>query len=114
MPRNKKTVLPMGHVRKYTSNGTKQVSQEQRVAQAKALVEVGKRQAEKEAAAERANAAAVESRWQDFNPSTTAIFSHVRAPSYGPCGPPGRLKLAEMNGSSPNTNSLSQNFLGVS
>ena len=80
MVRNRKTVLPKGHIRKYTSSGTSQVSQEKRIEQNKALIEAGKRQAEQaaaaaiaaaqdDAAAERAKTAAVESHWQAFNDS---------------------------------------------
>ena len=83
--RNSKTKLPPGHPRKYTSNGTKQVSQEKRIQHNKELIAAGQRKAEQEAeaaiaaaraeaeaereaaAAERAKAAAVESHWKDFD-----------------------------------------------
>ena len=52
MPRNKKTLLPKGHPRKYTSNGALQnVSQEKLIQHHKDLVAAGKLQAEKAAAA---------------------------------------------------------------
>ena len=43
MVRNKQTVLPTGHPREYTSNGTTQVSQADRIAQNVALVAAGQR-----------------------------------------------------------------------
>jgi hypothetical protein len=43
MVRNEQTVLPTGHPREYTSNGTTQVSQADRIAQNVALVAAGQR-----------------------------------------------------------------------
>ena len=43
MVRNKQAVLPTGHPREYTSNGTTQVSQADRIAQNVALVAAGQR-----------------------------------------------------------------------
>ena len=90
MVRNRKASLPKGHSRKYTSNGTKQVSQEKRIEHNKNLIAAGQRKAEKEAAtaiaaareeaaaaqeavaAERAKAAQLESQWQEFNDTNLA------------------------------------------
>ena len=97
MVRNKQTVLPTGHPREYTSNGTTQVSQADRIAQNEALVAAGQRKAEKaaeksvaearaeadaaraeadaaraEADAARASAATVERGWQAFNDTNLA------------------------------------------
>ena len=90
MVRNKRTVLPTGHPRKYTSNGTTQISQADRIAQNEALVAAGQRKAENaaeksvaearaeadaaraEADAARASAAAVEHDWQVFNDTNLA------------------------------------------
>ena len=90
MVRNKKTVLPKGHLRKYTSNGTTQVSQADRIAHSEELIAAGQRKAEKaaeervaaaeakaadaraEADAARASAAAVEHDWQVFNDTNLA------------------------------------------
>jgi hypothetical protein len=97
MVRNKRTVLPTGHPRKYTSNGTTQISQADRIAQNVALVAAGQRKAEKaaeksvaearaeadaaraeadaaraEADAARASAATVERGWQAFNDTNLA------------------------------------------
>jgi hypothetical protein len=45
MVRNKRTVLPTGHPRKYTSNGTTQASQVDRIAHNVALIAAGQRRA---------------------------------------------------------------------
>ena len=75
--RNRKTKLPLGHPRKYTSKGTAQVEQEKRIQQNKALIAAGQREAEQQAAAAitaaREDAAAHwDAAWQNFNDSNLA------------------------------------------
>ena len=83
MVRNRKSVLPKGHPRKYTSNGTTQVPQQKRIEQNMALIAKGKQEAKKAAAAAiaeaQAKAAQADAKYDElFSTSRRALLAAGR------------------------------------